>query len=109
MFDGRHPSLSVDTQDRHVDHGSMTARAKRTKRTYNLAEPTIRRVRELSEVYGAASTQDAVVDLAVERLYVALREQQEADLWARSVDDPAFRREMRAVDRDLRGSESWPE
>lgn len=87
----------------------MTAKSKRAKRTYNLAEPTIRRVRELSEVYGAASTQDAVVDLAVERLYVELREQQEAATWARAAADPAFRREMSAIDRHLRASESWPE
>ncbi len=87
----------------------MTVKSKRTKRTYNLAERTIRRVRELSEVYGAASTQDAVVDLAVERLYMELREKQEAETWARAGTDPAFRREMRAIDRDLRASESWPE
>ena len=87
----------------------MTFRTRRAKRTYNLAEPTIRRVRELSEVYGAASTQDAVVDLAVERLYIELRERQEADKWASAAADPNFKREMRAIDRDLRSSESWPE
>ena len=87
----------------------MAARPKRTKRTYNLAEPTIRRVRELSEVYGAAPTQDGVVDLAVERLYLELRHAAESARWAEAAADPEFEREMRAVDRDLRWAESWPE
>ena len=87
----------------------MATRARRTKRTYNLAEPTIRRVRELSEVYGAAATQDGVVDLAVERLYLELRQEAEAARWAEAAADPEFEREMRAVDRDLRWAESWPE
>ena len=86
----------------------MPGRAKRTKRTYNLAEPTIRRVRELSEVYGAAPTQDGVVDLAVERLYAELREQAEGARWAEAADDRAFQEEMRDLDRDLRAAESWP-
>ena len=87
----------------------MTARTQRTKRTYNLAEPTVRHVRELSEIYGAAPTQDGVVDLAVERLYLELRQEAEAARWAEAAADPTFEREMRAVDRDLRWAESWPE
>ena len=87
----------------------MTTRPRRTKRTYNLAEPTVRRVRELSDVYGAAPTQDGVVDLAVERLYLELREQAEAARWASAAQDKAFRREMRSVATDLRSAESWPE
>lgn len=87
----------------------MPSRPKRTKRTYNLALPTIRRVRELSETYGAAPTQDAVVDLAVERLYLELREQAEGERWAAAAADPEFRAEMREIGRDLRYAESWPE
>jgi len=87
----------------------MTGRPKRTKRTYNLAAPTVQRVRELSEIYGAAATQDGVVDLAVERLYLELRERAEADRWAAAAADSDFRDEMRAIDRDLRYAESWPE
>lgn len=83
--------------------------ARRTKRTYNLAETTVRRVRELSEGYGAARTQDAVVDLAVERLYIELRERAESERWAAAGEDPEFKAEMRAVERDLRYAESWPE
>jgi hypothetical protein len=87
----------------------MATRQKRTKRTYNLAEPTVRRVRELSHLYGAAPTQDGVVDLAVERLYLELREKAESERWAAAAEDPAFQREMREVQRDLRHAESWPE
>jgi hypothetical protein len=87
----------------------MPSRPRRTKRTYNLAEPTIRRVRELSETYGASPTQDGVVDLAVERLYLEIREQAEAERWAAAARDSDFQREMREVERDLRSAESWPE
>lgn len=87
----------------------MASWPKRTKRTYNLAEPTVRRVRELSEVYGAAGTQDGVVDLAVERLYLELRERAEGVRWAAATEDPDFQHEMREVQRELRYAESWPE
>jgi hypothetical protein len=86
----------------------MPSRPKRTKRTYNLAEPTVRRVRELSELYGAAPTQDGVVDLAVERLYLELRERAEAERWATVADDADFQREMRQLEKDLLYAESWP-
>ena len=89
--------------------GPMASRPKRTKRTYNLAEPTVRRVRELSDLYGAAPTQDGVVDLAVERLYLELRERAEGERWATAAEDPDFQREMRDVQRQLRYAESWPE
>jgi hypothetical protein len=87
----------------------MGSRPKRAKRTYNLAEATVRRVRELSDLYGAAPTQDGVVDLAVERLYLERREQAEAERWAAAAEDPDFQREMRDVQRELRYAESWPE
>ena len=87
----------------------MPTRPRRTKRTYNLAESTVRRVRELSEVYRASPTQDGVVDLAVERLYLELRERAEGERWAAATDDPEFREEMRATAGDLRYAESWPE
>jgi hypothetical protein len=83
--------------------------ARRTKRTYNLAETTVRRVRELSDDYGAAPTQDGVVDLAVERLYVELRERAEAERWAVAREDPAFQAEMREIERDIGPIETRPE
>ena len=87
----------------------MASRPKRTKRTYNLAEATVRRVRELSELYGAAGTQDGVVDLAVERLYLEVRERAESERWAAAAEDPDLQSEMREVQRELRYAESWPE
>lgn len=87
----------------------MSSRPRRTKRTYNLAEPTVHRVRELAERYGASPTQDGVVDLAVERLYMEVRERAEGDRWAAAAADPEFQREMREVERDLHYAESWPE
>lgn len=83
--------------------------ARRSKRTYNLAERTVQRVRELAEVYGASPTQDGVVDLAVERLYLEHRERAEADRWAAAAAQPDFRREVRDLERDLRYAEAWPE
>lgn len=87
----------------------MSTRPKRTKRTYNLAEPTVHRVRELTAIYGASPTQDGVVDLAVERLYLELRAQAEADRWVAAAGDPDFQREVREIERDMRYAESWPE
>lgn len=87
----------------------MSSRPKRTKRTYNLAAPTVHRVRELAEIYGASPTQDGVVDLAVERLYLELRERAEGDRWAAAAADPDFQREMGEIHRDLSYAESWPE
>jgi hypothetical protein len=87
----------------------MSSRPKRTKRTYNLAAPTIDRVRELSERYRASPTQDGVVDLAVERLYLEMREQAEGDRWAAAATDSDFQREVREISEDLRFAESWPE
>lgn len=87
----------------------MSNRPRRTKRTYNLAAPTVHRVRELSERYHASPTQDGVVDLAVERLYLEMLEQAEGERWAAAAKDPDFRREMRDIGEDLRYAESWPE
>lgn len=87
----------------------MATRSKRTKRTYNLAAPTVHRVRELSELYHASPTQDGVVDLAVERLYLEMREQAEAQRWAAAASDPDFQLEMRQIAADLRSAEAWPE
>lgn len=80
----------------------------RTKRTYNLSSATVRRVRELAERYGAARTQDGVVDLAVERLYIEAEARAEAELWSAAAKDPEFRAEAAAIARDLDEPEAWP-
>ena len=80
----------------------------RTKRTYNLSPSTVARVRELAETYGAASSQDRVVELAVERLYREIREREEAAAWASASEDPEFRSEMRDIAAAYGDRESWP-
>jgi predicted transcriptional regulator len=71
------------------------------KRTYKLSRETVERVRELAERSGIARTQDGIVDAAVERLYLEVRAEQEADLWATAREDQEFRAEMSAIARDF--------
>jgi hypothetical protein len=82
----------------------------RVKRTYNLAPATVRRVRELSEKYAVAPSQDAVIELAVEELDRRLRERRESDAWAAAAADPAFRSEADEVEASYAPAdvESWP-
>ena len=82
--------------------------ADRVKRTYNLSETTVHRVRELAGEFGAARSQDAVVELAVDRLYSQMRELEEAARWASAAQDPDFRAEMSALATDLKDTETWP-
>lgn len=79
----------------------------RTKRTYNLRPETVVRVRELAASYGSAS-QDAVVELAVDRLYRELQEARESELWAQAAGDAEFRSEARAIARDYEDRADWP-
>jgi len=80
----------------------------RIKRTYNLQAATVGRVRELSADYGLADSQDAVVELAIERLFQEARDRVESDRWAAAAVDPAFVAEMREVAADLDGEDAWP-
>jgi hypothetical protein len=80
----------------------------KTKRTYNLSQETVERVRELAERSGVAPTQDGIVEAAVERLYLEVRAEREAAVWATAREDQEFRAEMRAIARDFRDAESWP-
>ena len=82
--------------------------AERIKRTYNLSAATVRRVRELAGDYGVAKSQDAVMELAVDRLYSQLRDLEEDAQWATAAQDPEFRAEMSALAADLRDGETWP-
>ncbi len=82
----------------------MTAR---TKRTYNLPTATVSQVRELVGQFGTTS-QDAVVELAVERLYRDARDLDDAARWAEAADDPEFRREMLAIASEYHDRETWP-
>jgi hypothetical protein len=80
----------------------------RTKRTYNLPERTVRRVRELAAGGSVGSSQDAVVETAIERLYDQVRGEEEARRWSEAADDPDFRAEMTAIARDLDEPDEWP-
>ncbi|MGH2408143.1 MAG: hypothetical protein ACRDF7_08720 [Candidatus Limnocylindrales bacterium] len=83
----------------------------RVKRTYNLPEATVHAVRELSERYRLAATQDAVVELAIEELRRQLRYAEEEDLWARAATDPEFIAEAEDLARAFAAAdaETWPE
>jgi hypothetical protein len=82
----------------------------RTKRTYNLPERTVLAVRELAATYGVASTQDAVIELAVDELARRLRDDAEAERWAQAAADPAFRTETAdlATAYETADRETWP-
>lgn len=62
----------------------------------------------MSADYGVAASQDAVVELAVERLYREALDRIERERWAAAAADPAFVAEMREVAADLDGDGSWP-
>ncbi len=97
--------VRIDTSIRVYDHGAM-----RTKRTYNLPERTLRAVRELAASYGVASTQDGVIELAVDELSRRLRDDAEAARWAEASADPAFRAETAglAAAYETADRETWP-
>lgn len=81
----------------------------RTKRTYRLSARTQARVKELSSRYGVAGSQDAVVEVAVDRLYREIEAVAEGDLWAEAASDPAFRTEVADIARSFDDTETWPD
>ena len=89
-----------------VHHNAFVG--KRVKRTYNLDSTIVQRVRELAGEYGVARSQDAVVELAVERLYAQMRDREEADRWAMSAQDSDFRAEAGEIAFEMRDGEAWP-
>lgn len=88
----------------------MRRMAIRMKRTYNLAPRTVQRVREMAERYGVASSQDAVIELAVDELERRIREQREADAWDQAAADAQFQSEVDEVEGAYRSAdrETWP-
>ena len=82
----------------------------RTKRTYNLAPSTVQVVRELVDEYGVASSQDAVIELAVEELERRVRDDREGEAWAAAADDPEFLSETAGISVAYRSAdgETWP-
>lgn len=84
--------------------------AAKVKRTYNLAPATVRRVRELTEDYAVAPSQDAVIELAVNEIDRRLRELREGETWATAAADPAFQAEAADVEAAFGSAdaETWP-
>jgi hypothetical protein len=80
----------------------------RTKRTYNLSPDSVRRVRELSADYGVADSQDAVLELAIERLYGDVVAEREANMWASAAADPEFRSELTQLEQEFNDRHTWP-
>jgi hypothetical protein len=80
----------------------------RTKRTYNLSGEAIARVRELAGRYGAAPSQDGVVELAIDKLYREVIDREETMSWAQAAEDVDFVEEMRDVHAIFEEREGWP-
>jgi hypothetical protein len=93
----------VDTSNIHVDDTRM---ATRTKRTYSLRPETLHRVRELAARYG--TSQDGLVDTAVERLYRAARDDDESRSWESAARDEDFKREMGGLTATFDEADTWP-
>ncbi len=77
----------------------------RTKRTYNLSASTVATVKELAGEYRIASSQDAVIEMAVERLARSVRDERHAAAWADAARDPEFVRENEQLAREFAAAE----
>jgi hypothetical protein len=80
----------------------------RSKRTYRLSERAQARVREMAGEYGVGPSQDAVVELAVDRLYREVEAAAEAQTWAAAAADPDFTTEATDLAREFSPLETWP-
>jgi hypothetical protein len=78
----------------------------RTKRTYSLRPETVARVRELAARYG--SSQDAMVDTAIDRLHRELRDEQETQAWEAAARDEEFQNERRQIAATFDERHTWP-
>ncbi|MFI5267827.1 MAG: hypothetical protein ACHQ7M_10665 [Chloroflexota bacterium] len=79
------------------------------KRTYNLDDALVGAVKEAVE-HGAAPSQDAFVEKALQRELRRLRDQRDEALWAAAAKDPEFQRECAEIDREFAAAdlETWP-
>jgi hypothetical protein len=80
----------------------------RSKRTYRLSTRAQARVREMAGEYGVGGSQDAVVEIAVDRLYREVEAAAEARRWAAAAEDPAFTGEVEELAREFAELEAWP-
>lgn len=81
------------------------------KRTYNLSPDTVAAVRELVEERHIASSQDALVEMALTDFFLSLQHADEARRFASAAADPDLARERSLLDREFRTAdrETWPE
>lgn len=100
----RHAGLT-----RRIGTSTLLIMEQRTKRTYRLTERAQRRVRELAGEYAVGTSQDAVVELAVDRLYREVAAAAEAIQWESAASDPEFVREASDLGRAFAAVETWPE
>ena len=80
----------------------------KTKRTYNLSPDAVAQVRDLASRSGPWTSQDGIVEMAIEQLYRDVREKEEAALWARSNEDQEFQAEMKDLAVGYRDLDAWP-
>jgi Arc/MetJ-type ribon-helix-helix transcriptional regulator len=79
------------------------------KRTYNLDDAVVTAVKEAVE-QGAAPSQDAFVEKALQRELRRLRDKQHEALWAASLEDAEFQAELRDIEKAFAEAdlETWP-
>ena len=79
------------------------------KRTYNLDDTVVSAVKIAVE-QGAAPSQDAFVEKALQRELRRLRDQRDAALWAASLKDAELQSECEEIDREFAAAdlETWP-
>jgi predicted transcriptional regulator len=83
----------------------------RTKRTYNLSDETVRKVRELVEGRQVAPSQDALVEMALREFFRVRQDAEEAQLWSAAATDPDLMAEAALLEAEFRTAdrETWPE
>jgi len=83
----------------------------RVKRTYNLSEGTVEKVRELVEKRHLAPSQDALVEMALADFFRAQQDIEEARVWLAAAGDPGLSAEAALLEEEFRTAdlETWPE
>ena len=82
----------------------------KTKRTYNLSSETVAQVRMLVQ-RRVAPSQDALVEMALEDFFMAVRHADEAQQFAEAALDPELVAEAAQLEAEFRTAdlETWPE
>ena len=79
--------------------------------TYSLSAGTVAAVRELVEERHVASSQDALVEMALTDFFLAVRHAEEARRFEAAARDPDIAREVEILERAFQTAdrETWPE